>query len=153
MSTWFAVDADGRVAAFEITTFGARPAVALRLVELSPEEQEGWWAPDGAALLRFQHDTGEPGGWYDRSGGDGTVRLEDVPESVRDRVVDVTFPGQLDTLERLDLVAALPGQLLLGEEATGDGATGSLEMMGLFDATGPRMRVGRNRDRLERREE
>ncbi len=148
MSTWFAVDAAGRVAAFEITTFGARPATALRLVQVEPEDRAGWWAPDGSPLLRFRHDTAVPGGWYDRVGGEGQVRLEDLPESLRHRVSEVTFTTDLATADRLDLVAALPGQLLLGEEAAE--AQSPLEMMGLFEATGPRMRVGRNRDRIRR---
>ncbi len=153
MSTWFAVDSTGRVAAFEITTFGARPAVALRLAQLEPEELAGWWAPDGAACLRFRHDTEEHGGWYDRAGGEGRVHLDDLPEALRERVSQVTFTADLSSLERLDLVAALPGQLMLGEEAASADATSALEMMGLFESSGPRLRVGRNRDRLGRSED
>jgi hypothetical protein len=147
MSTWFAADATGAVAAFEITTFGARPAVALRLAQLERAELTGWWAPDGSELLRYRHDTEDPGGWYDRAGGAGTLRLDDLPESVRDRVAEVTFATDLSALDRLDLVAALPGQLLLGEDAAGAEAKSPLEMMGLFEQTGKRIRLGRRRAR------
>ena len=147
MSTWLAADATGAIAAFEITTFGARPAVALRLAQLEPDELTGWWAPDGAEVLRFRHDTEEPGGWYDRAGGAGTLRLDDLPEGVRDRVAEVTFAADLGALDRLDLVAALPGQLLLGEDAAGAEAKSPLEMMGLFEQTGKRIRLGRSRTR------
>ena len=60
----------------------------------------------------------------------------------------MTFAGDLSAMRRLDLVAALPGQLLLGEDADDSGAASPLEAMGLFELTGPRMRVGRNNDRL-----
>jgi hypothetical protein len=62
-------------------------------------------------------------------------------------VAEVTFATDLSALDRLDLVAALPGQLLLGEDAAGAEAKSPLEMMGLFEQTGKRIRLGRRRAR------
>lgn len=144
MVVWLAVDTQGRVAAFEIGDFGARPARALRLDAVEPELRAGWYDADGARLLRFTHVAAQPGGIYARSGGEGTVTLDDLPDDVVAAVEATCFPIDLSATDVVDLVQALPETLLLGQEENRE-APSPLELPELFQVTGKRMRLGTGR--------